>query len=304
MLPPKRRGGVVEWTPGSGGGMPTTPRKGASSTERPCSSGPSRRVERPAERRSPSATSSRSYRPRRAAGAPDVDRVDREHVPGTHAAHLDRAARACPRRAPGAGRRRPAVERPSASPRSAPGRRRSRPARPRGRARGRGEKCPCSVRRSSGSSWTATRTPAAAPPRRPRARPTACTRPRSSSTGTERRSRSPAARARAGRGSPSRRGSPRARRRSPHVRGASCTMTTRPVFAAEASSASSSSGLSVRTSSTSTEARRRARRRPARERHHRPVGDERQVVALAGEPRPCRAGRRAPRPAPPRARVR
>ena len=50
--------------------------------------------------------------------------------------------------------------------------------------------------------------------RRGRAPPTACTRPRSSSTGTGRRIRSRGAPARAGRGSPSRRGSPRARRRS------------------------------------------------------------------------------------------
>ena len=40
----------------------------------------------------------------------------------------------------------------------------------------------------------------------------------------------------------------------PGVRGASCTITTRPVLAADASSASSSSGFSVRMSSTSTRA--------------------------------------------------
>ena len=90
-------------------------------------------------------------------------------------------------------------------------------------------------------------------------------------------------RARAGRGSPSRRGSRRARPRTAR-RGASCTITTRPVFAAEASSASSSSGFSVRMSSTSTRIRPRARRRPARERHHRAVRDQRDVGALARDP--------------------
>src|SRR5262245_39454645 len=34
-VPPEARGGPVEWTPGSGGGMPRTPGKGRSSTSRP-----------------------------------------------------------------------------------------------------------------------------------------------------------------------------------------------------------------------------------------------------------------------------
>ena len=34
MLPPQRRGGIVEWTPGSSGGIPSTPRNGASRTAR------------------------------------------------------------------------------------------------------------------------------------------------------------------------------------------------------------------------------------------------------------------------------
>ena len=38
MLPPKRRGGIVECTPGSGGGIPITPRNGASATVTPRSS--------------------------------------------------------------------------------------------------------------------------------------------------------------------------------------------------------------------------------------------------------------------------
>ena len=101
-----------------------------------------------------------------------------------------------------------------------------------------------------------------APRRRRRpARPTACTRPRSASTDTARRSPSRAAPARAGRGSPSPRSSLPARRAKPARRGASCTITTRPVFATEASSVSSSSGFSDRTSSTSTDASERVRGR-------------------------------------------
>ncbi len=38
MLPPERRGGIVDQTPGSAGGIPITPRNGASSTLVPRSS--------------------------------------------------------------------------------------------------------------------------------------------------------------------------------------------------------------------------------------------------------------------------
>ena len=56
---------------------------------------------------------------------------------------------------------------------------------------------------SSGSSCSATRSRAACAPRRPPARATACRRPRSASTGTARRSRSPGRRGPAGRAAPS-----------------------------------------------------------------------------------------------------
>ena len=35
MFPPQRRGGIVECTPGSSGGIPSTPRNGASRIVRP-----------------------------------------------------------------------------------------------------------------------------------------------------------------------------------------------------------------------------------------------------------------------------
>ena len=48
MLPPQRRGGIVECSPGSGGGMPITPRNGAERT-RAAAEPPRVAVERPSE---------------------------------------------------------------------------------------------------------------------------------------------------------------------------------------------------------------------------------------------------------------
>ena len=59
MLPPQRRGGIVECTPGSSGGIPSTPRNGASRTVRPSArpipsaSSQSIRCRRLAERHAP-----------------------------------------------------------------------------------------------------------------------------------------------------------------------------------------------------------------------------------------------------------
>ena len=75
MLPPQRRGGIVECTPGSSGGIPSTPRNGASRTERPAARPtpslelPVDPVIRPAERDAP--------RPGRDLVDPDL-----QHLPG------------------------------------------------------------------------------------------------------------------------------------------------------------------------------------------------------------------------------
>ena len=183
-VPPQRRGGDVQCTPGSGGGIPITPRNGRRSTSRPNWSRPvpasgstarrvsaSRRPPRPDARSAESTSRLFGYAP---SADPQLLEVDRQRAPGPCATHLNGAeqrvagvellvARLEMFTGPGVvgGRANPPPASGTKKATESPGSIVT--------AGGRsGEKCPCRFLRSSGSSWSATSTRAAC---RPRPRP-------------------------------------------------------------------------------------------------------------------------------------
>ena len=203
MFPPHGRGGAVECTPGSSGGMPmhaeerarARPRGRAGRDRSPASASSCQSsygrlavvdTETLVQRRDP-ATCLGDAPP----ADPDLVDPDLEDLPGPSATYLDRSdermsgvelvALGSPLEdgSLDSASRQPACRQENAI--ESPGSTESTGSRSR-------EKCPCSVRRSSGISWSV-KPPEGDGRRRRRARPTACTRPRSASTGTARRTR-------------------------------------------------------------------------------------------------------------------
>ena len=183
MLPPHRRGGTVGVHARLGRRHPEHAEKRAQRRPR----GPARRG-RPRPRASSRRRSSCAAE-RRRPSRPELTSsiAHRERPAGARAAHLDRADQRVAGVELLVTRLEVLVARRRPSRRSGTRTRSSRPASTVDDRLESREKWPCSVRRSSGSSWIKTR--AAASPRRRPARRTACTRPRASSTGTARRSR-------------------------------------------------------------------------------------------------------------------
>ena len=181
MLPPQRPRRDRRVTPGSAGGIPSTPRNGASSTVRP---------ERAADAAVQLPVAALSSPPNVVPQAPGCT-------------SSMRTASVCPCRAPrtsiGPASAWPVVDSDSAASSRSPRatyqpafgveKRTESPGSTVEHRRQLAREVPVERPRSSGSSCIATRTRAACAPRPRRARPRACTRPRSASTGTARRSR-------------------------------------------------------------------------------------------------------------------